>query len=578
MKKEINRNYLWSKLFVEFLFASGIKDVCISPGSRNTPLIVAFSEHKKIRKHVIVDERSSGFFALGLAKASQNPVAIVTTSGTAVAELYPAIIEAYFQKIPLFICTADRPHYLRNSGANQTINQENIYKNHIRFFADPGLPEIKYSKILMMKKLLESAFKTINTESKGPIHFNLPFEKPFEPSNFTDSTNDKILEKIIKDFYPQNRLEMKRHIKIPDNFWRLVSKARKILILSGENFDKEEKLYLLKIAAHLNSPIVAGILSSVRLIGNSHIIKNASSFLRSSKVQKIIEPDLIIQFGYAPTSNAILDFFAKSSAKKIAINIFNEKYDPSLTTDMLIKTSSNEFYKLMKSKLPPKTNNDYLQLLKKIDLQTEKNKIEFLKTNSTLFEWNIYSDLLQNIPANSNLMLSNSLPVRDFDFITSVKKNINIYSNRGASGIDGIISTAAGIFTATKKKTFLVIGDLAFYYDINSLWLLNKYKIPLTIILINNNGGGIFELLPIANEKIEFEKYFKTPMNINFKKIVEAFDGIYSTIFSAAEMVKILKAKQHSDNFSVMEFKVNSVQSKKLRVEFWDKAEKNIHA
>jgi len=175
-------------------------------------------------------------------------------------------------------------------------------------------------------------------------------------------------------------------------------------------------------------------------------------------------------------------------------------------------------------------------------------------------------------------MLSNSLPVRDFDFITSVKKNINIYSNRGASGIDGIISTAAGIFTATKKKTFLVIGDLAFYYDINSLWLLYKYKIPLTIILINNNGGGIFELLPIANEKIEFEKYFKTPMNINFKKIVEAFDGIYSTIFSAAEMVKILKAKQHSDNFSVMEFKVNSVQSKKLRVEFWDKAEKNIHA
>jgi len=576
MKKQINKNYLWSKLFVDFLHQCGVKEVCISPGSRNTPLIISFSENTKIKKHVLVDERSSGFFALGLAKASGNPVAIVTTSGTAVAELYPAIIEAYFQKVPLIICTADRPHYLRNSGANQTINQENIYKNHIRFFADLGLPEIKLNNFLILKKTLEKAFHIIHSEYIGPIHFNLPFEKPFEPSNFTDSIDVRVLNKINFEFSKPLSFPQQIISRTSTKVFKIISGAKRILILSGENFDKEEKLFLSKIAAHLSSPIIAGILSSVRLQNKSNIIRNAASFLRSSQIKNLIEPDLIIQFGYAPTSNNILDFFANSSAKKIAVNIFNEKYDPSLTTNVSLKTSAKEFYSQIKIKTAPRKDDVYLKLLKNIDAQAEIMKKNFIKLHSALFEWKVYSSLLSNILPSSNLMLSNSLPVRDFDFITSIKKNINVFSNRGASGIDGIISTTAGIFQATNKRTFLAIGDLAFYYDINSLWLLKRYKIPLTIILINNNGGGIFELLPIANENVEFQKYFKTPVNINFKKLVEAFDGNYYSVSSSSEFNEIFKKISGSKNFSVIEVKVNSIKSKNSRIEFWKLLEKNI--
>ena len=189
MKIKVNRNNLWTRIFIDQLAALGVKHACISPGLRSTPLTYILSKNRKIKSFIHFDERSSAFFALGLAKATGKPVLVVTTSGTAVAELYPAIIEAYQQRTPLIICTADRPPELVGTGANQTINQHNIFRNHIRWFRDLGLPSISDTGFYHLQKIAIKAFRISSSEDKGPVHLNFPFKKPLEPFSYTDSVS-----------------------------------------------------------------------------------------------------------------------------------------------------------------------------------------------------------------------------------------------------------------------------------------------------------------------------------------------------------------------------------------------------
>ena len=241
MQIKINRNYIWSNILVDQLAECGVKYACISPGSRSTPLTYSISQNIKIKTFVQVDERSSGFFALGLAKKSNSPVIVITTSGTATAELYPAIIEAYQSRVPLIVCTADRPSYLRNTGANQTINQDNIYKNHIRFFYDTGLPDLTLKSIKKFKGLLIKAFDIANRTDKGPVHFNLPFEKPLEPDSFTDTIEEKLLlETLAEEYSVKNKCKTNNQTRV--NINALVSALRKsdfgLITIGAGNFDQ----------------------------------------------------------------------------------------------------------------------------------------------------------------------------------------------------------------------------------------------------------------------------------------------------------------------------------------------------
>lgn len=576
MKKNINRNIYWATKIADLLYNYGVRNVCISPGSRNTPLTLAFAANKKIKKHIIIDERSSAFFALGLAKNSKYLTAILTTSGTAVAELYPAIIEAYFEKIPLILLTADRPYYLRNSGANQTINQDNIFINHIRSFADLGLPNISYNHFKRMKNKIDKAIKSVFAANRGPIHFNIPFEKPFEPSNFTDYLHANKLKKIdalFNHFYFVERLPLHDNHK---NIFRIISSAQNILIISGNAFEESEKIFIPKISKLLKAPVISGILSPLRFSENVNVIKNASNFLKDKNLCKNLQTDLILQFGFTSISSSVLDLIAESKAIKIAVNPVGEKIDPSLTTKFTLSYTAETFYNLLSKYRQPNRNSSFVNLFNKIDTTVERAKREFISNSIFNFEWKIYHELTKNITNKSNFMISNSLPIRDFDFIISKNKNILIHSNRGASGIDGIISTASGIYQSSMRETFLIIGDLAFQYDLNALYLLKQKNIPLKIILINNNGGGIFELLPIAKEKVEFEKYFKTPINMSFKGIVESFGGMHFNVSSPKSFHLSLNKVKSSNSFSVFEFFIDSKISTKLRNKFWQQIEKSI--
>jgi len=577
MNELVNSSALWCELLVTALETYGIKYACISPGSRNTPLVLAFQKSKKIKCYIHVDERSSGFFALGLVYQTKSPVVIITTSGTAVTELYPAVVEAFYKHAPLLLLTADRPQAMHDTGANQTINQVNIFKNHVRGYYEAGMPKINKPSLFNFSKKIASAVAD-SISKKGPIQFNFPFAKPFEPSEGTDEASQSFVESMHREF-SKNSLHIYYKNKKNNDIQYLVDLLQgssKIMIILGNSKYKENIVNeLLKLSKTLNAPIFADGFSNMRFLKKEHknIITNFSSFLKSETIKKSITPRLILQFGDTPVSSSLLEFFKESEANKILIHKFGEMKDPSRTAGKVVSGKTDWICKVLNNAISIKPKEEQIKFLNsviKIDETAGEIKDLFLESTSFPFEGNIINSILAELPDESNLMVSNSLPARDFDNFAEYSNRIKIFNNRGASGIDGIISTAAGIATQGENPSVLIIGDLAFYHDISGLLALKKYEIPLIIILLNNDGGAIFETLPIAKEKdIQFEEYFKTPIDLDYKSIVKGFGGNYKLISSSASLMKEFKSAKKKANFSVLEIKIDSKLSQNEREKFW---------
>lgn len=579
MKLSINRNTVWCDLFVDRLANAGVKYACISPGSRSTALTLAFASNKNIETFPIVDERSSSFFALGLAKKSKSPVAIVTTSGTAVAELYPAIIEAYYQRIPLIICTADRPPVLRNSGANQTINQQNIFANHIRHFIDAGLPDPK--KLDTIKKIADDVIRISCSTDKGPVHINFPFEKPFEPKSYTDEIDIPTIENLFSNSAKHFSLSNQKKI----NFDALAAKfgktERGLILVGFNNYETDFGKQLVNFSQTFGYPIYVDGAATFRFGNHSknYFIDNLTAIVRAKSFQKQFDPEVIVQFGSAPTANVLLEYFKNSKAEKFLVNDFGDRNDPSLTAKNIIACNPTEFCESVishtKKKAARKTN--WLKNILSAQKIAEEIKNKIIVQADFPFEGRAVTELLAALPDKSNLMLSNSLPIRDVDFFASSnKKQLRIFTNRGASGIDGINSTALGIAKASKEPTFLLTGDLAFYHDSNGLHSALKHGIPLTVILINNSGGGIFESLPISDYPEFFASNFLTPLELDFAKLVKAYYGDYMRIGSWTELRKQVGTSSRRNGLRVIEIRTDARKSKLLRQKYWNAVAEKI--
>ena len=585
MKIKINRNVFWTETFVKELSLHGVKYASISPGSRNTPLTIAFANNKKIKTYIHIDERSSGFFALGLAKASGTPVAIVCTSGTATAELYPAIIEAYQQRVPLIVCTADRPPELLDRGANQTINQHNIYKNHIRHFVDVGLPSTAASKIQQIKKIASQAVYESTIKSKGPVHLNFPFRKPFEPKTFTDEIDTKVLDLANEKSYngkvnlSSTEKDISKH-RWFKNIANQIKKSKKGLIIVGpENYNSKFLKNCQSLSQKLGYPVLADGTSQLRFGKHpkENIITVFDAFLRSNNFVKNYKPDIILQFGRTITSKGLDTFLEKCNAPRFMINEYGDWFDPS---DRAVGSYACKPYLFCEKILEEinsgkklQKNNEWLSSYKKAEA------ISLIIDNSGFpNEGRIINEIIKSVPDDCQIMLSNSMPVRDFDYFASnTNKKIVIFNNRGASGIDGITSTALGISAAGNKPTVLITGDMAFYYDLNGLLSAKNYKIPLVIVLINNNGGGIFEILPISKYKEVFNKYFIVPHNLEFFPFVKAYGGKYKRIKSWNDFNSSLRTALNSKKLIVLEVKTNSSKSLQIRKKFWNTVSEKLN-
>lgn len=572
---KINRNIFWTENFFDRLSDLGVKYICISPGSRSTALTLSASANKKFKCFVHIDERSSAFFALGLAKPSGQPVAVITTSGTAAAELYPAIIEAYQQRIRLIICTADRPPELIGRGANQTINQNNMYKNHIRFYENAGLPSVSVSGIRNIRRLAEKAYQK---SEEGPVHINFPFRKPFEPGSYTDELNSQrfrlIKELKLKESTPKTRnkgLNKRLYKEILSS----INDTRSGLIIAGPmKFNKDEKMKILKLSEKLDYPILADACSQLRFGNESkNIITNYEGFLKNSTFINSYNPDLVLQFGRTPSSKAIEIYIDKIRTKRYIINEYGDLFDPWNSTSGVFRCTPSLFIEMILN--DTSRNNDsgkttWSDKFRAADYLSQKEKDRTINHSSFLNECRIISDVINNLPPDTHIMISNSMPVRDFDyFAPHTNKEIIVHSNRGASGIDGILSTALGLKQALNKPALLITGDMAFYYDINALLTAEKYRIPLVVILINNNGGGIFGMLPVSEYGKSFREYFVSPHDLDFSSIIRSFSGKHKLIRNWDDLSKSLSMALKENRLTVLEVKTDMKISVNLRKKYF---------
>tara|TARA_B100000945_G_C20409654_1_gene611921 strand:+ start:230 stop:1906 length:1677 start_codon:yes stop_codon:yes gene_type:complete len=534
MSSEYNINY--SIAISSVLERLGVKYVCISPGARNSPLIYAFAEVSNIKCYSHIDERSSAFFGLGLAKFSKEPTVLICTSGTAGANYYPALIEASYSRIPLIVLTADRPKRLIESGANQTINQSNLYGNFIRNFIDVGLPNNNFNDLLPKIELAYNYSKGLEfNKPPGPVHINCPFEEPLFPSMIENS------DSIIINKLNVPKINLKK-AKIP----LLKSFNRPVIIVGPyeENTYQEE---IIALANKLGAPILADPLSQLRYgYNDSLIISNYDYIFRVHE----FNPDLIIRFGRKPVSKILNGFLDKNNDKIILVDPWDQFNDDS---KYFIKSDIRDYclYQIKYSQYSG--SNEWKHKF----LKLESLITEILIENLEFSEGSIAQSIVESLRDNDIFIIGNSMPIRDVDmFSLTSKTKFFTFANRGASGIDGVLSTSFGINeNYTSGDSVLLIGDISFLHDIGGLLAID-HEYQITIVINNNSGGGIFSFLPISNSGIKkFDKFWTTNRNINIKKIAELYNCHHYPINNLMDFKKTLL-----DSFSIKGVKIIEVE------------------
>jgi 2-succinyl-5-enolpyruvyl-6-hydroxy-3-cyclohexene-1-carboxylate synthase len=538
MPEIANLNYIWSCRIVSQLYNFGVRSVCISPGSRNTPLTLAFLDYDKFECSSHIDERSAAFFGLGIALKTQAPVAILSTSGTAAANFLPAVIEASQSRVPLIILTADRPSYLIGTGANQTIIQKDIYGYYVRSSKDLGLPLEKFTNLdfsissaLQMATGINSNNKLISPQ--GPIHLNIPFE---EPLYGLDRVKEKIKLQSI------NRLSqsvlVEPEIEIPNSHSPIIICGRLPVDFNSQP--------IMELSSYLNAPILADSLSQIRY-GESHpnIISSYNYFLNFDN----ISPDLVIRIGQKPVSKILCEKLNEWNDFTILIDEcgrFNDDCNLVLIQDI------ESAVKLIKSKVnpvDPEWKDKVIELDSKIQNSIIKCHLD------SWFEGAIAKVCFDSLSDGDSFFIGNSMPIRDVDmFVLTSEKIVNTYSNRGASGIDGIVSSALGVASKSDKETLLLVGDLSFYHDMNGLLAASRYNLNITIVVVNNRGGGIFSFLPISDEKSEtFDEFWSTSHELDFSHVAKLYNCKYQKVDSIHSLNNALYESRNSKGINIIE-------------------------
>jgi 2-succinyl-5-enolpyruvyl-6-hydroxy-3-cyclohexene-1-carboxylate synthase len=584
-----NRNTLWAQVFVDELVRAGLQVVCIAPGSRSTPLALAFAEHPGIAVYSLLDERSAAFFALGMALAGQKPVALVCTSGTATANFHPAIIEACYAQIPLLVLTTDRPHELRHSGANQTIDQVKMYGDHVRWFVEVAPPEANPSPLTLrsLRTLAGRAMATAAGIPAGPVHLNFPFRKPLEPTPVPgDGLDQPLHEAGVLAFQGRDEhrpfTAISRGLCVPSSeqlklLVEAIRQAKRGLIICGprcpgDNFP-EAISQLARVAGY---PILADALSGVRFgphlpKAQGLILGGYETFLQRDIVAGWEPPDLILRFGGMPISQALADYLAgASSCRQVAIHESGTWQDDTHTLSDFIWADPETICRFGIEQLATDSLSSrepqWAAIFRQAETQAQR-AFEAIRAER-FFEGAILAEVVKQIPAESLLYVASSLPVRHLDqFVSPRPTSLRVLANRGASGIDGTIASALGAAAAADRPLVLVIGDLAFYHDMNSLLALQRCKVKATIVLINNNGGGIFHRLPIAKFEPPFTELFVTPHGLNFEPVVRMFGADYVAARTQADLRPALQGALAAKTSQVIEVFSDSVLHEQTRRE-----------
>lgn len=562
--------------FVDELVSSGLTDVVISPGSRSTPLALTVREHDGLTDWIVIDERSAAFFALGIAKATDRPVALICTSGTAAANYYPAIIEAYHSRVPLVVLTTDRPHELRDVGAPQAIDQIHMFGNYVKYFHEMALPEASKEMLVYARRQAARAFFEADLGNKGPVHLNFPFREPLVP----DFTIEKVFEaeKGHPSFNPV--FEGKRNLPFDAQLQlkQMLTHKKRGVIVCGPDQNILDQERIIRFAKAWNLPILADPLSQLRAgeFSKDVIIDSYDAILREKRVRDYLKPDFIIRFGAMPVSKMYL-FYAQENddVPHFVIEAEGGYREPANVNTSFLHTDPGLFCESLMPGFEVKVDG-WIRLWRRMNAKVYKHI--FMPESSEITEGEAVRGIREVIPPHTTLFIANSMAIRDVDtFFTNINKPVRMLANRGVNGIDGVTSTALGV-AASEGRVTLIIGDLSFYHDLNGLLMAKHFELDVTLVLVNNDGGGIFSFLPQAKDPKHFDALFGTPVGIDFKPAVEMYGGVYELVGTERELKESLQASYKRSGLSVIEVRTDREENAVWHRKIWEQINKDLLA
>jgi len=515
-------------LLADIFIKSGLTDIVISPGSRNAPIILSFANRFGINAFNIVDERSAAFFALGLALNSKKTVALACTSGSAVLNYASAISEAFYQKVPLLVLTADRPPQLIDVGDGQTIKQKDIYKNYIKTSYQLPILLDSQEKFKTAERIINEAISNCLFPEPGPVHINIPFDEPIY-----GTTNYQIEGAVTKSRNSLLSISTSQIIETATKW----NDSKKVLVIAGQAPENTEiKRLLEKISVNNNTVILTETTSNLHSDRFINTIDNVISTISVNELQDF-KPEILITFGGQVVSKMVKKFLRNNKPDiHWHISSSGEKMDTYFSLTKVISVNVDVFFSSIVNFLEP-IDSTYFKLWIERKSIVDAKKEKYLATID-YSDLKVFDNILKHIPRNTTLHLGNSTPVR-YSQLFGSKIGMNYSSNRGVSGIDGQVSTAVGYAYDSDRLNVLITGDLGFLYDSNGL--MNKYlKSNLKIIVINNSGGGIFKFIPGPDTTPNLEEFFVAKHNWKAEYICKAFGVGYKKAESIDELVSIL--------------------------------------
>ena len=598
---------------VDEFYQLGVRNAVFSPGSRSTTMAMLFTEYEGFETYMNIDERSASFMALGIAKAYKEPTVLVCTSGSAVAHYLPAILEAQYSGVPLIVLSADRPHTLLHVGAPQTVDQQKIFGTAVNYYEELAVPQEDHYYTYPRQVARKAYMKAMDIK-KGPVHINVPLFEPLVPEldrkhfeagrspyklfkpNYGDvfsyqnrSNNTSNVSKASNVSYTKNTTD--NNTNNPNNSNRLLAQYKKVLILAGPQIDVNEVESIHSFAENLQAPILADPLSNVRrwhktdAIDDNHefninrsndtdmtqekqspdvVISTYDAFLADKDLWPVLKPDCVIQFGQMVVSKRVQQMVASwDNVEYIEINPTMDSMNPTGKTTIHMQASIDMFTHLYAVK---NESNAYLNSWQSLEV-AGKAQLSTAIEEPSCFEGRTIRELQQHIPDNSQLLVANSMTIRDFDYFWfSGESDAVLYGNRGVNGIDGIVSTALGLAT-NGQPTYLVTGDLSLFHDLNGLAVAKTHNLNLKIILHNNDGGGIFEYLPQKGTK-HFDYLFSTSQGLDYSGTAKLYGCGHTKISSPDELSRVLAKVSTESGIHIIEIPTNREYSRQLHKKY----------
>lgn len=559
---------------VDELYQLGVRHAVFSPGSRSTTLAMLFQSHGGFHTYMNIDERSAGFMALGIAKAQGEPAVLVCTSGSALTHYGPAVVEAKHSGVPMIILSADRPYTLQQVGAPQTIDQQKYFGTAVNYYEELSVPSESHY-YTYPRQVAHRAYLKANGHKLGPVHINVPLFEPLVPNRE---------ETYFKQGRSEKPFRLVKHQKIA-SLGSLLD-AKRVLILGGPSVTNPKAV--VDFADRIGAVVIGDPLSNLRQYEG--VISTYDAFLAHHERWDDLRPDVVIQLGQIPVSKRIQQWMATlTDIDYITISPTADVVNPSLTTTIHVMADIDTFLAEIKRGLPllistEKKQRAVLQKLEKLNLLTQSDSVvmrptyeelwRHIESNSreqldkvqeepTLFEGRTIQMLQQYMPDEGQLLVANSMSIRDMDYFWATgRSQAMVYGNRGTNGIDGTVSTALGLST-NGKPTVMVTGDLSFFHDLNGLAIGKTHGMNLTIILHNNDGGGIFQYLPQKGTD-DFDYLFNTPQGIDYSGLATMYGLDYVKVTNNAELEQAMQQYIGAEGIHLIEVPTSKEGSREL--------------